>query len=233
MMTRSADKVDRFRTRKLASVCARLGPSILVILIAFVATQSASSASISSKVPLRPRSQRHTNSRKKQDKKKGKTCKSQRQRKARNYKCERKHSPSRTSGSSTTGRPGVPPNVPSPPVIEPTPTPTQPSCPEPALHTTPEITKGPTEIVGGLYQNGGPPADVAKCENSSPVAGTITVMSLTGEVVTTQKIEDGQFYTIPIAPGSYSMQSSLCAETVDVTVPAESEVLLDLVCQIK
>lgn len=216
---------------KRVSIYLRIAPVALVALAVFAFTQSASVASTrAGRSSSLSRAQKRVN----KGKKLKKICGSRGHHKTKLYKCKnkKKHSASRARGKDPV-QVGAPPTS-SPPATEPTPTaPAVSSCPEPGPHTTPEVVKGPSEIVGGLYVNGGPPPSTTNCQNSSPVAGTITVTSLAGEVIATQKTEDGQFYIIPITPGTYNVQTSLCTETVNVTVPVEGEVLLDLVCQIR
>jgi hypothetical protein len=223
--------VSEFSASRRVSICLRIAPVALIVLAVFAFTQSTSMASAKAGQSSSPsRTQRRTDKRKKSKK----ICRSHGRRKTELRKCKnkKKHVANSTKKNDPVGS-GTQPTS-SPPVAEPAPTvPPVSSCPEPGPHTTPEVVNGPSGIVGGIYQNGGPPSSTTNCQNSSSVAGTITVTSLAGEVIAMQKTESGQLYTIPIAPGTYNVQTNLCTETVNVTVPAEGEVLLDLVCQIR
>jgi hypothetical protein len=77
----------------------------------------------------------------------------------------------------------------------------------------PLVTSGPTELITGLYVVGGPlvtwsePRCKARPGKSGP--GTITVREATGgAVVATQSVVRGQLATIPLAPGSYTIQGT-------------------------
>ncbi len=65
---------------------------------------------------------------------------------------------------------------------------------------------GATELVSGLFLNGGPLRRSAKCRPGVPSAGTITVTStITGSVVASDNVSRGHLARIPLAPGVYTI----------------------------
>jgi hypothetical protein len=74
----------------------------------------------------------------------------------------------------------------------------------------PFLSRGPTELVSGLYLDGGPHRfrSAPRCESLSgtPGAGSITVTDLaTGATSAAQTVSAGQLATIPLPAGTYSV----------------------------
>lgn len=81
-------------------------------------------------------------------------------------------------------------------------------CPHPTVRVPPGepvYRAGPTELVSGLYIQGGPvPPPPCKPKPRGPYAGTITVANAaTGNTVATKTVRDGHLAHIPLAPGKY------------------------------
>src|SRR5581483_10724755 len=78
----------------------------------------------------------------------------------------------------------------------------QSSCPHPSVRVPPNepvYRTGPTELVSGLYVQGGPvPPPPCKPEPRGPYAGRITVTNAsTGAAVATKTVRDGHLAHIP------------------------------------
>jgi hypothetical protein len=73
----------------------------------------------------------------------------------------------------------------------------------------PLVKRGPTELVSGLFLAGGPLSRSPRCRSGTPSPGTITVTSsTTGAVVASDNVARGQLATIPLAPGTYTIQGT-------------------------
>jgi hypothetical protein len=84
------------------------------------------------------------------------------------------------------------------------------TCPHPTVRVPPGepvYRAGPTELVSGLYVQGGAvPAPPCKPKPRGPYAGTITVTdSATGDAVASKTVRDGHLAHIPLAPGRYKI----------------------------
>jgi hypothetical protein len=112
----------------------------------------------------------------------------------------------------------------------------------------PFVTPGPAELVSGLYLDGGPLflRSVPNCASISgtPGAGTITVTDpVTGAVVASKNVADGQLGVIQLAPGTYTVVGTFANATSNgqpkrsppetVTIPSDSSVRRDLEVSIK
>ncbi len=70
----------------------------------------------------------------------------------------------------------------------------------------PLVKRGPTELISGLYLDGGPHRFTPRCQPGTPSPGTITVTSATtGAVVASDSVASGKLATIPLAPGTYTI----------------------------
>jgi hypothetical protein len=83
-------------------------------------------------------------------------------------------------------------------------------CPHPSIPVPPNepvYRTGPTELVSGLYIQGGPvPPPPCKPKPRGPYAGTITVSSAsTGMAVASQSVNNGHLAHIPLARGKYTV----------------------------
>jgi hypothetical protein len=73
----------------------------------------------------------------------------------------------------------------------------------------PLVKRGPTELVSGLFLDGGPHRFASRCRVGTPSPGTITVTSpTTGAVIASDSVASGQLATIPLAPGTYTIQGT-------------------------
>jgi hypothetical protein len=73
----------------------------------------------------------------------------------------------------------------------------------------PFMKRGPTELVSGLFLDGGPLRSSPRCRSGTPSPGTITVTSpTTGAVIASDSVAGGQLATIPLAPGTYAIQGT-------------------------
>jgi len=90
----------------------------------------------------------------------------------------------------------------------------------------PLITAGPTELISGLFIVGGPlrrwSEPRCKPRPGEPGAGIVTVRDpASGVVVASQTVTTGHLATIPLAPGTYSIQGTFGDATINEH-PAES-----------
>lgn len=85
--------------------------------------------------------------------------------------------------------------------------------------TPAQVPVGDGWIVGGLYIDGGPYPGIHHC-----VAGdyTITVLDQAGNTIATQRVQDGQSYTLVLPAGSYALSSGFCRAAVTVTAGRQS-----------
>jgi hypothetical protein len=84
----------------------------------------------------------------------------------------------------------------------------------------PLITAGPTELISGLYVVGGPlrrwSEPRCKPRPGEPGAGIVTVRDpANGVVVASQTVTRGHLATIPLAPGTYSIQGTFGNATIN------------------
>jgi hypothetical protein len=84
----------------------------------------------------------------------------------------------------------------------------------------PLITAGPTELISGLYIVGGPlrlwsePRCTPRPGESG--AGTVTVRDpANGSIVASQTVTRGHLATIPLAPGTYTIQGTFGNATIN------------------
>jgi hypothetical protein len=90
----------------------------------------------------------------------------------------------------------------------------------------PLLTTGPTELISGLYIVGGPlrlwsePRCMPRPGESG--AGTVTVRDLAnGSIVASQTVTRGRLATIPLTPGTYTIQGTFANATIN-SQPGES-----------
>jgi hypothetical protein len=107
----------------------------------------------------------------------------------------------------------------------------------------PFLTVGPTELVSGLYLAGGPFEIFAgRCRQGTAEAGTIVVIDpASGATVASATVASGQLATIPLAPGTYTVDGTFAAATVNgvamtsslsITIPADRTVRDDIVVSV-
>jgi hypothetical protein len=100
----------------------------------------------------------------------------------------------------------------------------------------PESEKGPTEIVAGLFLEGGPLRLGPRCRRAMTAAGTVTVATLSGQPVASRSVGAGSFAVFPLKPGRYVVSGTIGSATPaprQVTVVARRETRLNLVSQIR
>ena len=88
------------------------------------------------------------------------------------------------------------------------------ACPRPTIPVPPNepvYRTGPTELVSGLYIQGGAiPPPPCKPKPRGPYAGTITVTDASsGNVVVTKSVRNGHLAHIPLPPGSYKVSGRI------------------------
>ncbi len=100
----------------------------------------------------------------------------------------------------------------------------EPLCAQPAQpgpkHDGAEQRRGPTELVAGVYLQGGPLRTSARCRNALPEGGTLTVSSSAGNVLASRRVREGHFAVFPLAPGSYVLAGSVSRAGARLSVPA-------------
>jgi len=109
----------------------------------------------------------------------------------------------------------------------------------------PILTPGPTELISGLYLDGGPLAPLPGCtpRPGIPSPGTIVVLNpVTGSVVASQSVALGRLATLALSPGTYSVQGTFGDATVNgqaiqtpaqtVTIPSGETVRQDVIANI-
>ena len=83
----------------------------------------------------------------------------------------------------------------------------QPAAPGPTS-ATPALAPGPTELVTGLFLSGGPLRSSTSCRRGSPSAGTVTVATAAGRVLTSRAVRAGRFAIFPLRPGRYEVSGT-------------------------
>jgi hypothetical protein len=68
---------------------------------------------------------------------------------------------------------------------------------------------GPTELVAGLYLQGGPVQTSPHCRRAFPEAGIVTVSTRGGKAVASRRVRTGHFAIFPLRPGSYVLDGTL------------------------
>jgi hypothetical protein len=107
----------------------------------------------------------------------------------------------------------------------------------------PFVTVGPTELVSGLYIAGGPfEIFPGRCRHGTPGAGTIAVIDpASGATLASATVAKGRLATIPLAPGTYTIDGTVAGATVNgvpmksslsVTIPAGRTVRQDIVASV-
>lgn len=108
----------------------------------------------------------------------------------------------------------------------------------------PFVTHGSTELVTGLFLEGGPLFRAVRCRVGKPSPGTVTVIdTTTGKVIASQTVVNGQLARIPLRPGTYTVQGTVANALVNgqpistlsrtVTITAGTVVRQDVVANIR
>jgi hypothetical protein len=88
----------------------------------------------------------------------------------------------------------------------------QPAFPGPSKRG-PTASRGPAELIAGLYLQGGPTKTGPHCRRAVPEAGTLVVSTPAGEVVARRQVQAGKFGVFPLPPGSYVLGGTIEAGT--------------------
>ncbi len=85
------------------------------------------------------------------------------------------------------------------------------ACPAPAVAVPahePRITPGRSELVTGIYIQGGAIVPGCRMLPRGPYAGTVTVFDTSGRRVASQTLRrGGRLFHIPLAPGTYTVRA--------------------------
>jgi len=120
----------------------------------------------------------------------------------------------------------------------------KPLCAQPANPGPPRrgplSEKGPTELIAGLYLQGGPLQTSQSCRRGSSAAGTVTVSTAAGKLIARRSVRAGRFVIFPLAPGSYVVAGTLAGKagrsaqlpSAQVTLGARRTTRLNLVASI-
>jgi len=91
----------------------------------------------------------------------------------------------------------------------------------------PALTSGPTELVSGFYEGGGPLRLYSDPGCKRPVpppgGGTVEVMNASGAVVATQTSTRGHFVEIPLPAGSYTITGTFAGTTINGVNPKQTQ----------
>jgi len=104
----------------------------------------------------------------------------------------------------------------------------------------PQVTRGPTMLVSGLFLDGGPLRRVGRCQPGTSSPGTIQVLNPTdGQLVASRTVAAGQLARIALSPGTYAVEGTFANATRngqpittlprDVTLEAGTVVRQDVV----
>lgn len=90
------------------------------------------------------------------------------------------------------------------------------NCPHPTVRVPPHepvYRTGPSELVSGLYVQGGPvPPPPCKPKPRGPYGGRITVTrASTGAMVASRTVRNGHLAHIPLAPGRYKVSGKFAS----------------------
>ena len=106
------------------------------------------------------------------------------------------------------------------------------------------MRRGKTELVSGLFLDGGPLRRRPRCRPGKPAAGTITVVNpRTGKVVASDSVGDGQLARIPLTRGTYTVTGTFATafrnnqpiqtQPRTITIPAGRTVRQDVAAAIR
>jgi hypothetical protein len=108
----------------------------------------------------------------------------------------------------------------------------------------PFATRGSTELVTGLFLEGGPLRRAVRCRHGIPSPGMVNVIEpTTGKTVASQTVLSGQLARFPLRPGTYTIQGAIATAFVNdqrlntlprtVTIAAGTVVHQDVVANIR
>jgi hypothetical protein len=96
----------------------------------------------------------------------------------------------------------------------------QPAEPGPDVRG-PISSRGPSELVAGLFLQGGPVRTAAHCRHGTSVAGTLTVSAPDGRLVAHRTVRAGRFAVFPLKPGRYTLLGSVAVPGGPVPQPEQ------------
>ena len=118
----------------------------------------------------------------------------------------------------------------------------RPLCQQPAQpgpdSRRPVSSSGPTELVAGLYLEGGPVQTSPHCRHGTPSSGILTVTTPDGRIVTRRAVRAGRFAVFPLKPGRYLLAGSVAGpgqpqvEPQPVTIAAHRTTRLNVVADV-
>jgi hypothetical protein len=82
-------------------------------------------------------------------------------------------------------------------------------CPHPSVPVPrhePKYTPGPTELVSGLYIQGGAVYPHCRPEPRGPYAGTVKVTSQQGGLAARKRVKNGHLAHVRLPPGTYTVR---------------------------
>ena len=86
-------------------------------------------------------------------------------------------------------------------------------CPKPTVAVAPRepyVTRGPTEVVVGLYVQGGALNPNCPQEPRGPDGGTVTVVAHGGKIVARETLgAAGKLFVVPVTPGHYTVSAKI------------------------
>jgi hypothetical protein len=106
----------------------------------------------------------------------------------------------------------------------------------------PAVSKGPTELVSGLFLRGGPLVLAPRCRTGRSSPGTIIVTAVASGRAIRRTVRSGRFAIFPLKPGRYVLQGSFATASVNgkpfqppprqVTIEADRTTRLNVVAEI-
>ncbi len=93
----------------------------------------------------------------------------------------------------------------------------RPLCAEPTLPGPetrgPSSSGGPTELIVGLFLEGGPVVTAPQCKRGVPSPGVVTVTTASGQPVAQRTVRGGRFGVFPLKPGHYLISGSFSSSS--------------------
>jgi hypothetical protein len=97
-------------------------------------------------------------------------------------------------------------------------------------------TKGPTELIVGMFLRGGPLQTTPRCRRGTTSGGTLTVATPSGQLVAKHAVRAGRFAVFPLKPGAYVLTGDLAGGAhpppQQVTVAAHRTTRLNLTADV-
>jgi hypothetical protein len=104
------------------------------------------------------------------------------------------------------------------------------SAAQPPAIKEPQVTAGPTALIGGFYYDGGPSITFSrpKCRRPEPKpsAGSVEVLDSSGTVVAASTVVDGELADIPLTPGTYTLRGTFLDTLENGAHPVQTELVV-------